>query len=104
MRPPDSLLRSNGRYRRWPLKRMAPGVALKEAVGMAWRALLGHRIRAVLSMLGIIIGIAAVVSAIAIGEGTRRNILRKSASLVPARWRFALASGGKSRALISRVR
>lgn len=46
-----------------PLKRMAPGVALKEAVGMAWRALLGHRVRAVLSMLGIIIGIAAVVSA-----------------------------------------
>ena len=81
MRPPDSLLRSNGRYRRWPLKRMAPGVALKEAVGMAWRALLGHRIRAVLSMLGIIIGIAAVVSAIAIGEGTRRNILKEISQL-----------------------
>ena len=48
---------------------------------MAWRALLGHRIRAVLSMLGIIIGIAAVVSAIAIGEGTRRNILKEISQL-----------------------
>ncbi|MEN5283727.1 ABC transporter permease [Serratia marcescens] len=64
-----------------PLKRMAPGVALKEAVSMAWRALLGHRGRAVLSMLGIIIGIAAVVSAIAIGEGTRRNILKEISQL-----------------------
>ncbi|MGP1227328.1 ABC transporter permease [Serratia marcescens] len=64
-----------------PLKRMAPGAALKEAVGMAWRALLGHRVRALLSMLGIIIGIAAVVSAIAIGEGTRRNILNEISQL-----------------------
>ncbi|RTF41076.1 ATP-binding cassette domain-containing protein [Serratia marcescens] len=64
-----------------PLKRMAPGAALKEAVGMAWRALLGHRVRALLSMLGIIIGIAAVVSAIAIGEGTRRNILKEISQL-----------------------
>ena len=48
---------------------------------MAWRALLGHRVRSLLSMLGIIIGIAAVVSAIAIGEGTRRNILKEISQL-----------------------
>ncbi|MBO2006812.1 hypothetical protein J4732_09235 [Serratia marcescens] len=53
-----------------PLKRMAP-VALKEAVGTAPAGIAGASDPAVLSMLGIIIGIAVVVSAIAIGEGTR---------------------------------
>ncbi len=69
-RPPDSLLRSNGRSPVAPLKRMAP-VALKEAVGTAPAGIAGASDPAVLSMLGIIIGIAVVVSAIAIGEGTR---------------------------------
>ncbi|MFV8194578.1 macrolide ABC transporter permease/ATP-binding protein MacB, partial [Acinetobacter soli] len=35
---------------------------VREAVRMAWRSLLGHRVRAFLSMLGIIIGISSVVS------------------------------------------
>ncbi|QUY47821.1 ABC transporter permease [Serratia plymuthica] len=58
-----------------PLGRAHLGPALSGAIRMAWRSLLGHRVRALLSMLGIIIGIAAVVSSIAIGEGARRNIL-----------------------------
>ena len=41
----------------------------------AWRALAGHRLRAFLSMLGIIIGIASVVSSMAVGEGARRAIM-----------------------------
>ncbi|CAI0867904.1 Macrolide export ATP-binding/permease protein MacB [Serratia entomophila] len=64
-----------------PLQRAGLWPALREAVRMAWRALLGHRVRALLSMLGIIIGIAAVVSSIAIGEGTRRNILNEISQL-----------------------
>lgn len=47
----------------------------RESVHMAWRALLGHRMRAFLSMLGIIIGIASVVSSMAVGEGARRAIV-----------------------------
>ncbi len=47
----------------------------RESVRMAWRALLGHRMRAFLSMLGIIIGIASVVSSMAVGEGARRAIV-----------------------------
>ncbi|QJW53956.1 Macrolide export ATP-binding/permease protein MacB [Serratia plymuthica] len=64
-----------------PLRRAHLWPAFREAVSMAWRALLGHRVRALLSMLGIIIGIAAVVSSIAIGEGTRQNILNEISQL-----------------------
>lgn len=48
---------------------------------MAWRSLLGHRIRAFLSMLGIIIGISSVVSSMAVGEGARQNILSQISQL-----------------------
>jgi macrolide transport system ATP-binding/permease protein len=56
-----------------------PGV--REAVRMAWRAIVGHRIRAFLSMLGIIIGIASVVSSMAAGEGARQTILAEISQL-----------------------
>lgn len=55
--------------------------SIKEAVRMAWRSLLGHRIRAFLSMLGIIIGIASVVSSMAVGEGARQSILSQISQL-----------------------
>jgi putative ABC transport system permease protein len=42
---------------------------------LAWNALRSHRLRSVLSMLGIAIGVAAVVLLTSIGEGTRRYIL-----------------------------
>ncbi|BAK78342.1 ABC transporter, ATP-binding/permease protein [Pseudogulbenkiania sp. NH8B] len=47
-----------------------------EAFGMAWRALTAHRLRSFLTMLGIIIGIASVVSVVALGEGSRQRILK----------------------------
>lgn len=52
-----------------------------EAIRMAWRSLIGHRVRAVLSMLGIIIGIASVISSMAVGEGTKQSILSEISSL-----------------------
>ncbi|WNY89500.1 ABC transporter permease [Leclercia adecarboxylata] len=55
--------------------------SIKEAVRMAWRSLLGHRIRAFLSMLGIIIGISSVVSSMAVGEGARQSILSQISQL-----------------------
>lgn len=42
---------------------------------MALLAMNAHRLRTSLTMLGIIIGIAAVVSVVALGEGSRRKIL-----------------------------
>ncbi|MDN0105839.1 ATP-binding cassette domain-containing protein [Yersinia rochesterensis] len=56
-------------------------LSVREAIKMAWRALLGHRIRAFLSMLGIIIGISSVVSSMAVGEGARQEILSEISQL-----------------------
>ena len=56
-------------------------LSVREAIKMAWRALLGHRVRAFLSMLGIIIGISSVVSSMAVGEGARQEILNEISQL-----------------------
>jgi putative ABC transport system permease protein len=44
------------------------------AVRMAWRGLGANRLRAFLTMLGVIIGVAAVIVAIGIGEGSRAAV------------------------------
>ena len=46
-----------------------------EATHMAWRAMVAHRLRTLLTMLGIIIGIASVVSVVGLGEGSRQKVL-----------------------------
>jgi macrolide transport system ATP-binding/permease protein len=46
-----------------------------EATRMALRAMAGHRLRTLLTMLGIIIGIASVVSVVGLGEGSRQKVL-----------------------------
>ena len=48
---------------------------LQEAFGMAVRAMVAHKLRTLLTMLGIIIGIASVVSVVALGQGSRERIL-----------------------------
>ncbi|MGQ7862408.1 MacB family efflux pump subunit [Pseudomonas yamanorum] len=48
----------------------------KEAFNMAWVALISHRMRTLLTMLGIVIGITSVVSISAIGEGAKRYVLK----------------------------
>ena len=53
----------------------------KEAALMAARAMLAHRMRTFLTMLGIIIGIASVVSVVALGEGSRQKILSDISSM-----------------------
>ncbi|MDU4315592.1 MAG: ABC transporter permease, partial [Klebsiella michiganensis] len=55
--------------------------SIGESVRMAWRSLLGHRMRAFLSMLGIIIGISSVVSSMAVGEGARQSIMNEIGKL-----------------------
>jgi len=52
-----------------------------EAFRMALRAMNGHRMRTFLTMLGIIIGIASVVSVVALGTGARQAILSNISSL-----------------------
>ena len=52
-----------------------------EAFKMAWLALVSHRLRTILTMLGIVIGITSVVSIVAIGEGAKRYMLDEIASI-----------------------
>lgn len=52
-----------------------------EAFRMALTAMAAHRMRTLLTMLGIIIGIASVVSVVALGEGSRQRILRDISSM-----------------------
>ncbi len=54
---------------------------VKEATHMAIRAMIGHKLRTLLTMLGIIIGIASVVSVVALGNGSREKILSDIASM-----------------------
>ncbi|QLI81105.1 MacB family efflux pump subunit [Chitinibacter fontanus] len=53
----------------------------REAFAMAFRALLANRMRSLLTMLGIIIGIASVVSIVALGDGMEESVLKNFASL-----------------------
>ena len=52
-----------------------------DLVGEAVRALAAHRLRASLSALGIVCGVATVVAALAIGEGARREAFEDIGSL-----------------------
>lgn len=58
-------------------RRLAVSLGLfREAFNMAWVALISHRMRTLLTMLGIVIGITSVVSISAIGEGAKRYVLK----------------------------
>jgi putative ABC transport system permease protein len=48
---------------------------------IAIRALVRNKLRAVLTMLGIIIGVASVIAMLAIGEGTKKNIQGQMSSM-----------------------
>ncbi len=52
-----------------------------EALKMALLAMSSHRLRTFLTMLGIIIGIASVVSVVALGEGSQQAILKNISSM-----------------------
>ena len=54
---------------------------LREASRMALAAMAAHRLRAFLTMLGIIIGIAAVSSVVALGNASQRKVLSDIANL-----------------------
>ena len=54
---------------------------LGEAFRMALLAMNAHRLRTLLTMLGIIIGIASVVSVVALGEGSRQKVLANISSI-----------------------
>jgi putative ABC transport system permease protein len=44
---------------------------LAETLPLAWESLLANRLRSILTMLGVIIGIAAVIAMVTIGRGAQ---------------------------------
>lgn len=52
-----------------------------EAFRMSVQAVLAHKMRSLLTMLGIIIGIASVVSVVALGNGSQKKILEDISSM-----------------------
>ncbi len=49
-------------------------MSLRTLITIAWRALVRNRVRSLLTMLGVIIGVAAVVITVSIGAGARASI------------------------------
>ncbi|WP_323717912.1 MacB family efflux pump subunit [Paracoccus aminovorans] len=65
-----------------PARAAAPVLGrLAEALRMAVLAMRAHKLRSFLTMLGIIIGIASVVSVVALGEGSRQRVLSNISGL-----------------------
>jgi putative ABC transport system permease protein len=56
-------------------------MSLRDLLGFAARALRGHRLRTGMSLLGVSIGVAAVVTLTALGEGARRYVVGQFASI-----------------------
>jgi putative ABC transport system permease protein len=56
-------------------------VSFADAAQFAWTALSRQRRRSVLSVLGVTVGVAAVVILTALGEGARRYVVQEFASL-----------------------
>jgi macrolide transport system ATP-binding/permease protein len=77
--------RANTAGERRPQLRAAQWQALRdrfiEAFRMAILAMAAHRMRTFLTMLGIIIGIASVVSVVALGNGSQQRVLENISSL-----------------------
>ena len=53
----------------------------KESVQIALKALLANKLRSILTMLGIIIGVGAVIAIVSVGMGVRRSVQSSIASL-----------------------
>jgi macrolide transport system ATP-binding/permease protein len=73
----------NSRLRELFLSRKASSLlgGLGEAVRMAMRSLIANAFRTFLTLLGIVIGVAAVVALLAIGEGAQSDIVERISSV-----------------------
>ncbi|WP_270934528.1 ABC transporter permease [Falsiroseomonas oryzae] len=64
-----------------PLPPTKPGMDLLEALRGALGALAANKLRAMLTALGIFIGVAAVIATVAVGAGAREQVLRQIQAL-----------------------
>lgn len=56
---------------------------LQEALKTAWRGMRVNRSRTVLTLLGIVIGVASVIVMLAIGEGTKQQVVAQMGTMGP---------------------
>jgi macrolide transport system ATP-binding/permease protein len=78
-RATEAALATDNKKAAGPLSRLLQRVS--DAGPMALRSMAAHRVRTFLTMLGIIIGIAAVVCVVGLGEGSRRKVLAQMSEL-----------------------
>ncbi len=52
-----------------------------ETMRVALQAIRAHKLRSLLTMLGIVIGVSAVIAMVALGEGAQRAVQQQIASL-----------------------
>lgn len=71
----DSFFKNKSMHLKKDLKSSALMQTLSSAFSFSIKALYSHKFRSILSVLGIIIGICAVVTSIAIGEGSKKKVL-----------------------------
>jgi putative ABC transport system permease protein len=56
-------------------------MTLSDSLGSAFEALRAHKLRSILTMLGIVIGVAAVIATVSIGGGAREEVVGRIKSL-----------------------
>ncbi|MBZ9750422.1 ABC transporter permease [Deinococcus sp. HMF7604] len=76
------------------------GIGLGGAFVIAWRAIVGTPLRSVLTALGVIIGVAAVVALTAIGQGSTAGVTRNLESLGTNLLTVQSARGGGGGSLV----
>lgn len=54
---------------------------LHDLVGISMRGLTGNKMRSVLTMLGVIIGVASVISLVSVGEGAKQDVIANFESI-----------------------
>ncbi|SMB77850.1 ABC transporter permease [Deinococcus hopiensis] len=83
-----------------PPMRRGGGIGLGGALTIAWRAIVGTPMRSVLTALGVIIGVAAVVALTAIGQGSTAGVTRNLQSLGTNLLTVQSARGGPGGSLV----
>ncbi|MFN2139144.1 MAG: ABC transporter permease, partial [Candidatus Promineifilaceae bacterium] len=56
-------------------------ISPKETLRIAWEGVLRNKVRSLLTMLGIIIGVAAVITMISLGQGAQQAVSERLAAL-----------------------
>jgi putative ABC transport system permease protein len=56
-------------------------VHFSQGIRMAWKSIIANKLRTILTMLGIVIGVASVITLVAIGNGTKQEVEEQMSSL-----------------------